>query len=244
MSADLFAVAGKKIYIGGVLSTKKTDFVEADFASQTWTEIDGWETHGAIGDTAALITTALINRTRDIKQKGTANAGQMQNNFAIIRDDAGQIALRAAGAASNKYNYAFKIEGNDTPAVTTATITATIAAPGVVTDTAHGFSDGDTVKFTTTGALPTGITSGTTYYVINSATNTYQLAATKGGSAITTTGTQSGVHTRTTVPSPTYLYFIGLVMSAVEQGGNANTAQMLNSTTEINSNVVTVLAAD
>jgi hypothetical protein len=78
----------------------------------------------------------------------------------------------------------------------TATITMTIAAPGVITDTAHGFSAGQAVAFTTTGALPTGLTAGTFYYIVSPTTNTYSVALTAGGAAITTTGTQSGTHTR------------------------------------------------
>jgi hypothetical protein len=76
-----------------------------------------------------------------------------------------------------------------------ATVTITIASPGVVTWNGHGMSNGDRVVFTTTGALPTGITAGSVYYVVNSATNTFQIASVSGGSAIITTGTQSGVHT-------------------------------------------------
>jgi hypothetical protein len=49
---SLYPVAGCKIFIGGVLSDKNADFVASDFTSQTWTEIDGWEQMGAIGDTA------------------------------------------------------------------------------------------------------------------------------------------------------------------------------------------------
>ncbi len=48
---SLNAVAGQKIYIGGQLDDKSTDFVAADFASQSWTEIDGWTQCGATGDT-------------------------------------------------------------------------------------------------------------------------------------------------------------------------------------------------
>ena len=76
-----------------------------------------------------------------------------------------------------------------------ATVTMTIATPGVVTWTAHGSTDGDPISFSTTGALPTGITAGTQYFVINSATDTFQVSATVGGAAINTTGSQSGVHT-------------------------------------------------
>ncbi len=74
-------------------------------------------------------------------------------------------------------------------------VTITIATPGVVTWTAHGLAAGQAVTFSTTGALPTGMTAGVTYYVLSPTVNTFQLAATPGGSAIATSGTQSGTHT-------------------------------------------------
>lgn len=43
--------------------------------------------------------------------------------------------------------------------------------------------------------------------------------------------------------TPTEKYFIGLVMSAQEQGGGANTARMLAATVAPNTNIVTVPAA-
>lgn len=162
--ADLFPVAGAKIYIGGVKATSDTDFIATDFTGGspaiTWTEIDGWEQCGSYGDNAQVITTALINRGRDVKQKGTKNAGQMQNVFSYVQGDAGQAALIAAAAASD--NYAFKIVYDD---------------------------------------IPTSGTTGTTHY------------------------------------------FVGLVMNANHAGGSANTVRNLNSTIEVNSNIVEVAAA-
>jgi len=84
-----------------------------------------------------------------------------------------------------------------------ATATITIASPGVVTWSAHGLLNGDPVVLTTTGALPTGLTAGTTYYVSSKTADTFQLAATSGGSAINTSGTQSGTHTATADGRPT-----------------------------------------
>ena len=86
---------------------------------------------------------------------------------------------------------------------TTATVTITIAAPGVVTWSNHNFSTGTPVVFTTTGALPTGITSGTTYYAVVVDANTFQLASSVANAiaatptVITTSGSQSGTHTGT-----------------------------------------------
>ena len=77
------------------------------------------------------------------------------------------------------------------------TVTMTIASPGVMTFNAHGAANGTPVSFGTTGALPTGITAGTTYYVVATAANTFEVAATVGGAAINTSGSQSGAHTAT-----------------------------------------------
>jgi hypothetical protein len=74
-----------------------------------------------------------------------------------------------------------------------ATVTITIASPAVVTGTSP-LSENTAIILQTTGALPTGLLVGTTYYVKNVVGLTYNVSATPGGSAITTTGTQSGVH--------------------------------------------------
>ena len=58
----------------------------------------------------------------------------------------------------------------------------------------HGFQDGEPVVFAG-GTLPTGITIGTTYYVVNKTDDTFQVSATSGGSAITLTGDGSGITT-------------------------------------------------
>lgn len=77
----------------------------------------------------------------------------------------------------------------------TSTVTVTIAVPGVFTWNAHGLIVDTPIVFSTTGALPTGIVAGTVYYVSAPGTNTFSVAAAPGGTAITTTGAQSGVHT-------------------------------------------------
>lgn len=113
--ADLFPTAGCRIYLGSQMDTQVADFVEADFVGVSpplsFTEIDGWSSMGAFGDTAALVSQDLINRGRTTKQKGTFNAGQMQNVFASIPEDAGQIALIAA--SRTRLNYVFKVVLND-----------------------------------------------------------------------------------------------------------------------------------
>lgn len=82
--------------------------------------------------------------------------------------------------------------------VAAATVTISNASPGVVTHTAHLLLVNMPVKLTTTGALPTGLTAGTTYYVKTVLTaDTYTLSATPGGVAINTSSAGSGAHTCT-----------------------------------------------
>lgn len=79
----------------------------------------------------------------------------------------------------------------------TQTVTITIASPAVFTvGSTTGFYLGMPILFTTTGALPTGLTSGTTYYVSSVVSGTtFRVSATLGGSDVNTSGTQSGTHT-------------------------------------------------
>lgn len=84
----------------------------------------------------------------------------------------------------------------------TATITVTIATPAVVSWTGHGLPEGSPVIFTTSGALPTGITAGTTYYVGRSpGTNSFNISTSianaAAGTFVATSGSQSGTHTGT-----------------------------------------------
>ena len=77
------------------------------------------------------------------------------------------------------------------------------------TATSHYLTDTYRVVLSTTDALPSGFSVGTTdeygnttgvvYYVVGKTTNTFQLSATKGGAAISGSG-GSGTHTFTIVP--------------------------------------------
>ena len=74
--------------------------------------------------------------------------------------------------------------------------TVTIASPGVFTLDNHGFISGDRVIFETTGALPTGLSAETWYYIISDGLSDrlFRVSATKDGTAINTSGSQSGTH--------------------------------------------------
>jgi len=77
-------------------------------------------------------------------------------------------------------------------------VSITIATPGVFTLGYGSLTDTMAVVLVTTGALPTGLTSGTVYYVSGASGSTFRLSTTYAnavaGVYITTSGTQSGTH--------------------------------------------------
>lgn len=96
---------------------------------------------------------------------------------------------------------------------TSSAVTMTIATPGVISWPAQPFVAGGGVKFTSTGALPTGLTIGTTYYVSSAglAAGSFRVADTAahaiaGTNTINTSGSQSGVHTGWDVSDPIGTY--------------------------------------
>ena len=70
------------------------------------------------------------------------------------------------------------------------TISAVVDTTDTFTSAAHGYSDGDQVRFS--GTVPTGITVGNTYYVIGKTTNDFKVSATYDGAAVDLTSTTSG----------------------------------------------------
>lgn len=110
----IFATAGAKLYIGTAIDNKSEDFTEADFTSQTWTQINRTENLGSFGDTSEEITFNDIGLNRTQKMKGTRNAGSMELVMGLDYADAGQKALRAA--EKTIHDYAFRLVFNDAPA--------------------------------------------------------------------------------------------------------------------------------
>jgi hypothetical protein len=73
-------------------------------------------------------------------------------------------------------------------------VTISNASPGVITLPAgFNFVDDTPITFTSTGALPTGLSVGTVYFVVNSTGGTFSVATSAGGTAINTSSAGSGI---------------------------------------------------
>lgn len=119
----------------------------------------------------------------------TANASPVTKSYA----DA--LVINGGAEATNTTRGVALLSAS--PDVTIGTATISIATPAVVSFVAHGLLAGDSIRFTTTGALPTGLVVGTRYFVMTAGltANTFQVSLTITGVAINTSGTQSGIHT-------------------------------------------------
>jgi hypothetical protein len=122
----------------------------------------------------------------------------------------GSGSLDFFSIAANTWYHAYLIKRPDTGVTdiltslapgTSQPFTVTIASPTVVTQSLHGLQINAPWTPTTTGALPTGLVAGTTYFVRTVIdANTFTIAATGGGTAVSTSGSQSGTHTGTSNP--------------------------------------------
>lgn len=241
----LQAVNGSKFYIGTRVALPTDLTVElSDFAAQEthWLEVKGWTQSGPLGDTRAEITQPFIDSGRDLTIKGTANSAAMENTFAPLPSDPGQIRMRAA--VEDCANYAFKVEWGAACAAESV-VTINVATPGVVTWPAgHGLEAGSPVIFEPTGGnLPTGLSPDTVYYVVAAGLTptTFSVAATPGGAAIATTVAATATSiTATAQPAGQTDMFYGLAMPGAKSGGAANTPLLRTWSVKPNTNIVEV----
>lgn len=118
-----------------------------------------------------------------------------------------------------------------------STFTVTIATPARVTLNNHNMITGDQVSLTTTGALPTGLTASTNYWIVNEGTNNFWLSTTYAnalaGTKINTSGSQSGFHSLRYNPygiSGTSNFLVPDLRAATLRGAGTSTAFTQNQT--------------
>lgn len=146
----------------------------------------------AINGVASALYTAPL-KLRILSAIATDSAAGTQ--FASSTDQT--ITFATGGASSNSQTYSALSVGdckgweiNDNAAVRiwrglwSPVDTATAQATGdTITQTAHGLANGAKVVFDTV-RVPTGLTAGTTYFVVGQTANTFQVSLTSGGAAV------------------------------------------------------------
>jgi hypothetical protein len=123
---------------------------------------------------------------------GAASGGQVQND--AILDFAGMPATTVVGfgiwdaASAGNCLWTGWLSTVVRAFVADDTAGDTIRSPG------HGFSNDDRVAFEAedVGTLPTGLSAGTLFWVVNSATDTFKVSTSQGGGAVDISAVGSG----------------------------------------------------
>jgi len=121
-----------------------------------------------------------------------AASGLRTNNGALVFNVPTATTVLHVGfwsAISAGTNYGYSPVGAASYAVQAATF---LASTDVFTSYAHGYANDDRILVYDVGGagVPTGFTEGTVYFVIATATDTFQLSATSGGATVA--GTTNG----------------------------------------------------
>lgn len=105
-----------------------------------------------------------------------------------------EISVKSTAGSTAQVSAWLEHGGNRVPVATNGGTLFTAAVTDVVTSAGHGLANGDVLILTTSNTLPAGLSAGTAYYVRDTTTDTFKLAATSGGSAIDITDTGTGTH--------------------------------------------------
>lgn len=171
----------------------------------------------ALDESATQITHVGIHTLTDPGTGTTANAGEATGGSPAYARQSVTWAAAASGTKSNSGSLTF-----DVPSGTYGFFTFWNASTGNTTNyrgyapfgggtkgffsvdttltndqllsVAHGLADNDRVMLFNvfSETLPTGVSEGTVYFVVNSATNTFKVSTTQGGSAVDITAVGGG----------------------------------------------------
>jgi hypothetical protein len=202
------AIIGLRSYIGGLnmsaAGSSSTFSIPAGVAADT-TNATMMSLNSAYTKTTGAWAVGSGNGSLDV---GTINNTTWYFPYLIQRSDTRVVDLLTSLAPNSS-----------------STVTISIANPAVISWAAHGLQVGAPVVFSTTGSLPTGITAGTTYYVISAGLNSttqFEISTSQGGSAVITTGSQSGTQTATSNPALPASYTNFRRIGALKTDGSSN----------------------
>ena len=147
-----------------------------------WVRNPSWAALPTVGPTDQKFVglLAIFQDSNFAALSATTNSG----TYTVDWGDGSVPQAYTSGTQAN-YQYSYSASGlTDTPVTFTA-------STSTVNRAAHGYANGMLISFASI-VTTTGIVVGQKYYVVNAATNTFQVSATSGGSALTLTNDGSG----------------------------------------------------
>jgi len=159
-------------------------------------------------DIACTITRSGSTATVTKSIHGLSNGDKVQVNSAEVSTGSNYFngEFTVANSQTNTFDYAMSgTPGSNATGSPTyvkvhvpgTTFTASNSSGLLITSNGHNLSDGDIIRVYSSDTLPTGLSANTNYYVRDKTTNTFKLATSSGGTAISYTNVGSGAHTWT-----------------------------------------------
>jgi hypothetical protein len=127
----------------------------------------GYMSIGDDSSVSALTNTSLVNEVQRVACSATTPAGTNTTFTALFPADSSTHSIREAGIFNK----------GASSVVTFDSVNAVDSSTHVITYASHGFNTGDKVTYTNGGGTSVvGLTTGNSYYVIKTGTNTFKLA--------------------------------------------------------------------
>ncbi len=150
----------------------------------------------------------------DVTRKSLRNCGwvERKTDGTITKSYSGIVSLGSLGLSDQPYyqqnsetekpvNFSFPGPVNEAVSIrlvsTCSSTTDVNNSSNTFTNNNHGFSNGDKVKFTTSGVAPVGLTNNNYYYIVNKTDNTFKVESTIGGGEVDITSDGTGDQTFT-----------------------------------------------
>lgn len=185
---------------GGDIALTAIDWANIVVTSESGVETSQTKTIAGINSTVVMRAEWTSTSSNPARAKWVKNGSGAQS----AQSSPVEVSVNVNDQARLQFNCVTPISGNyDTGTVTVTNrsqrgiCTMTIASPCVISKVGHQLAASMRVRFSTTGALPTGLTAGSLYYVLAAGltANDFTISATDGGAAINSSGSQSGAHT-------------------------------------------------
>lgn len=175
-----------------------------------------WADNGLAVDTEVVFSTSGSLPTGLVAGTTYYVAARLSSSTFTLKDDDGRT-ITTTGSQSGTHTMTAKVHKVYQAAVGgSATVSSVDTGTDRLTVTAHGFTAGQIVVFTSTGTLPSPLVAGTLYQVVSPTTNDFKLDPYGGGADVDLTTTGSGTIT------------VGYVSASVEP--NYNKPPAINST--------------
>src|SRR5574337_1303422 len=174
------------VFAGKVQTSSISSGVDMYYYDSGWTRPSAW-----LAMPSVVSTDQKFVGLHAVYEYGNFVALSASGNYTVDWGD-GTSTVNASAGVTSEYDIPYANVAGSTDVGIASAVAVTFTDSGdTVNRTAHGFQNGQKIAFSAITST-TGISTYTTYYVVNTTADTFQVASSIGGSAIALTTDGSG----------------------------------------------------